>query len=199
MHKLMKTLALLAMVITTLIGVAAAPASGQAATTGCPPSMPPGRPPGTPPGNPPGQTNRPQYPVGRCQLALSQSAAQRGDTVSATGNGFAPGETVTFSIAGKPAGSAVANDEGVASASLRVPANAAVGQTEVVASAGSGSLSAAFEVLGDNAAAAPETGGSTLPRTGVEVAGLAIFGLLLIGIGAAAVAGARRKRTISAA
>src|SRR3954452_7185138 len=87
-------------------------ASAQAAAQGCPPGQPSGRPPGAPPGSPPVQTGRPNYPPGKCQLALSQSSGQRGDTFTANGNGFVPGETVALSIAGKSAGSAVAADDG---------------------------------------------------------------------------------------
>src|SRR5688572_27483981 len=101
MLKPMKVVALVAIAITAMLALTASPASSQAAANGCPPGQPTGRPPGTPPNQPgPPDGRPPQYPPGRCQLALSQSSAQRGETFQATGGGFAPGEDVSLSIAG---------------------------------------------------------------------------------------------------
>lgn len=198
MRKTMQAIALMAIGITALLGALALPASGQAASNGCPPGQPPGRPPGVPPGNPPGQSNRPQYPPGRCQLALSQAAGQRGDSVQATGGGFVPGEAVTFSVAGQRAAIDNAEPKGVVSAVVVVPQNVPDGRIEVLAVGQDQTLSAGFEVLPSQA---PSTSRgnvrASLPVTGVQIAGLMSFGLLLVAIGAVAVVSARRDRMFS--
>ncbi len=78
MTKTMRALAFVVLAATGLLGLSTA-ASGQSAASPCPAGQPPGRPPGAPPGNPPVETGRPQYPPGRCQMALSQSSADQGE------------------------------------------------------------------------------------------------------------------------
>src|SRR3954447_2088005 len=111
MRTLLRAGAVVLLAVVSVLAMNQLDASAQAAAQGCPPGQPPGRPPGAPPGNPPVQTGRPNYPPGRCQLGLSKNAGERGDTFTANGNGFVPGETVALSIAGRPAGSAVADPQ----------------------------------------------------------------------------------------
>jgi LPXTG-motif cell wall-anchored protein len=195
---MMRVTVLTLLAVVTLLVVAPSAASAQAAAQGCPPGQPPGRPPGAPPGNPPVQTGRPQYPPGRCQLALSRSSAARNETFSATGGGFVPGETVTLRLAGRNVGSAVAGDDGTFVAQVTVPSDAPLGRTDVLAAGQSQELSAGFEVVAAAAANDPATAtagaGSTLPRTGTEIAMTALLGVALVALGVFAVTVARRRR-----
>lgn len=191
------TAMLLVMVaLTALLGLTAAPASGQAAAENCPPGQPFGRPPGTPPNQPGQPTGRPSdYPPGRCQLALSRSAAQRNETFTATGGGFVPGEEVTLSIAGSNVRRVVADPNGAFSVELTVPDDAPFGATKVLATGATQQLSADFEVLRGAATSrsAPATQGG-LVRTGSDAIGLASAGLSLVLIGGVLVMIVRRRR-----
>jgi LPXTG-motif cell wall-anchored protein len=194
LRTLMRAGAVALLAVVSVLALDQSGAFAQAAAQGCPPGQPSGRPPGAPPGSPPVQTGRPNYPPGRCQLALSQSAGQRGDTFTATGNGFVPGETVALTMAGRSAGSAVADPSGTFVASVTVPGDAPLGSTAVLASGQSQQLSADFQVLGAGAAADPGQQSASLPRTGAQVAGLTGLGALLLAVGALAVTTTRRRR-----
>lgn len=196
MNQTKKAGALLALALSCLLAFAPGSAFGQAASPNCPAGQPSGRPPGRPPTDPPTDA-RPQYPPGRCQLALSQSAGQRGDTFVANGSGFVPGETVRLSMAGREVGTVLADSNGAFVADITVPRNAPLGQTEVLAAGQSQTLSAAFEVTGSAAAAAAAArsseSSSSLPRTGAEILATAAFGLLLVAVGLVAVRVARER------
>lgn len=191
---------LVAVLMGALLIFGSAPASAQEQRDRCPAGQPPGRPPGRPaepPATPPGQPadRPPQYPPGRCQLALSKTFAERTGIVAATGDGFVPGETVTLSIGGRKLAELTAGSDGAFSTTFTVPADAALGATQVRAASATQVLSANFEVVGSAAAAAPAgTGSGSLPRTGTELAGLGGAGILLIGVGTAAVMMARRRK-----
>ena len=191
MRTTMRAAAVAMLAMAALLTVSAGAAFGQAATNGCPPGQPTGRPPGTPPNATPPANGRPaNYPAGRCQFGLSTAAAARGETVTASGEGFVPGETVVLSIAGVRAGSAAVGADGTFSGQLTVPKAAPLGRTTVLATGQSQELSASFEVLG-----APATGSGTLPRTGNELLPAAAGGVLLIGLGTVAVVTTRRRRS----
>lgn len=201
MRKTMRAAVVAFFAMMSVLALSPSSASAQAAEQGCPPGQPTGFPPGQPPTNPGRATGRPDYPPGRCQLALSRNAAQRGDTVHTSGGGFVPGEQVTLSIAGQQVRSVAADDNGAFSTDIVVPANAPIGRTEVVASSATQRLSANFEVLGDTAAApaaASAPGRGTLPRTGTDVAGVAAVGVLLTAAGTALVLMARKRRHAAA-
>lgn len=194
--------ALLALTMGCLLVVTtASPASAQTPPR-CPPGQPPGRPPGQPPTRNPTpaaeNAQRPNYPPGRCKLALSQTFAERTGTFSASGDGFVPGETVTLTIAGQQIKSVVAGPDGTFSTTLVVPASAPIGPTEVRAISETQVLSAAFEVVASAAAAPGISAAGSLPRTGTEVAGIGGAGALLVGVGTAAVILARRRRATRA-
>lgn len=200
-------------VITTLLALAlsgvlalflAGPASAQ--TSPCPPGQPFGRQPGTPPNAPPQNPGRNDaYPPGRCALALSQSAAARGQTVGVRGEGFVPGETVALSIGSRQVATAIADPSGVIVADITVPNDAAIGRTEVTASGQSQVLSAAFEVTAAPAAdraratATAAAAAGSVARTGAAIAGMTALGAVLVTTGAVFVLGARRRRTLPAA
>jgi len=195
--------ALLALTLSGVFAlVLAVPAGAQASP--CPPGQPTGRPPGTPPNDAGQPDGRPPYPPGRCNLALSQSAADRGQTVQARGEGFVPGETVAFSIGGRQVATAVADSTGAAVADLTVPNDAAYGRTEVTASGEAQVLSAAFEVVAPAAAdrgrsSAAAAAGAGVARTGAAIAAMTLLGVTLLGLGAVFVVGARRRRPAAAA
>lgn len=197
MRMFMKCLAAGVLAITALVGLSASPATGQAATGNCPPGQPSGRPPGTPPGEPPVNTGRPAYPPGRCQLALSRAAAARGDTFQASGAGFAPGESVTLSIAGRPVMTLAADANGAFSVALTVPDDAPIGRTQVLATAASLELVAAFEVLappGQAQSASPARAAALLSRTGADIAATAAAGVVLVLGGLFGLLTARQRR-----
>jgi LPXTG-motif cell wall-anchored protein len=186
-----------------LVLASAAPGLAQQDPARCPPGQPPGRPPGRPPTQNPTpaaeNSQRPNYPPGRCKLLLSQAFAARGGTFAASGDGFVPGERVLLTIAGAQVKSVIAGDDGTFSTTLAVPDSAPIGLTQVVATSDTQVLSAAFEVVASGAPVASDRAGSgLLPRTGSDVAMLGGAGAGLIGLGAAAVVAARRRRTTSA-
>jgi hypothetical protein len=197
MQKTVKAAALAVVALMACIALPSA-AFAQAAAPNCPPGQPSGRPPGTPPGNPPVQTGRPAYPPGRCQLALSQSSAARGDTFQASGGGFVPGEEVTLSIAGRSVRTVLADPNGAFAVDLTVPDDAPLGRTEVLASSASQQLSAAFEVIAPAASRGRAEAGSLLPRTGAEFLATASLGAVLVGLGGLLVLGSRRRRPLPA-
>jgi LPXTG-motif cell wall-anchored protein len=189
-------------VLLMALATSALPASAQAAAPNCPPGQPFGRPPGTPPGNPPVPTGRPDYPPGRCQLALSQSAAARGDTFTATGGGFVPGESVVLSLGSARLTSVVADANGAFSVELTVPNDAPLGRTEVKAIAPSQELTAAFEVVAAPAASRSKTAtqaNGLLAHTGQQITGIASLGLTLVLIGVVLLIVVRRRRAAAAA
>lgn len=193
-------------VVTLVVSVVAvltfaAPSSGQASP--CPPGQPPGRPPGVPPnqpGPPPGRP--PAYPPGECNLALSQSAAQRGQTVHASGNGYATGETVVVTLGGQQVGTAVADSVGAFSLDFTVPADAPIGRTDVLASSASRELTAAFEVIGAAEASrgsAADERAAALSSTGTDAARLALLGVGFVLAGVVLLIVVRRRRSLPAA
>ena len=194
----------LLLTLLTVLALADAPASAQAAASPCPPGQPNGRPPGVPP-NEPGPPNGrpPSYPPGRCALALSRSAAERGQTFTATGEGFAPGETVTFSIGNQRVAEAIADANGRASATLTVPNDAPIGATNVRAVSATQELTASFEVLptaaqqASRSASTARAGAGALSRTGQDTAQLATLGLGLVMLGTVIVIVVRRRRNMA--
>lgn len=167
------------------------------AASACAAGQPNGRPPGNPPGTPAQPPGRPpQYPIGQCELALSQSAAARGATIRAAGAGFASSAPVTLSLCnGANVGSATTDSGGSFSGSLTIPANAPLGPCSVTATDVAGSSQSAALLITSAevpAAAAGPTG--SLPRTGssTTIPMIAAGGLLVLG-GAALVLASRRR------
>lgn len=148
-------------VIGLALGAIVVAATGASAASPCPPGQPYGRPPGKPPNQPGPPAGRPpQYPPGKCQLQLGISAARAGASVSASGDGFQPGTSVTLSFGSARVSSATADGSGQMSQTFTVPPAAQPGQFAVRA-AGTGAdgtpyeQGAVFEVL------APQPGATT--------------------------------------
>jgi hypothetical protein len=150
-----------------------------------------------------------QYPPAVNSLALSDTCAPAGATVTATARTFAVGATVDLTAAGAPAGSAVADDAGIATLTVTVPA--ADGDVELVASGdgptGPLTLTARITVDAEDCAssapapapAAPTPGdddssGGALPRTGSDVGDLIRIGLALAALGGLLLAVTHRWR-----
>ncbi len=190
-----------------LVAVAGAPALAQNDSP-CPPGQPPGRQPGQPFEQP--QEERGQYPIGECQLRLSQSVAAQGETIQAAGNGYAPRSSVDVTLNGASIGSATADANGAFTTDVQIPHDASVGDGVISAEgvdAGGGArvLSANFTVV-DADGPAPAASRSAersgvagmLPRTGAGIAALTATGAGFIAIGTAAIIAARRRREVTA-
>lgn len=152
-----------------------------------------------------------QYPPGQAfSVSVFPENPQPGDTVTATVVGAQPGETLDWEAVSNPviaSGSVVADAQGEAQFTFRVPSDAPMGQRISVNVTGSisGSAVAGVVTVSDGevgepgeapdadeaevaAPAAPE-----LSRTGFETTVYLAAALALIGLGAAAIVGARRR------
>ena len=145
------------------------------------------------------------------ELRVLAGSALRGDVVGFDGSGFAPGETVTLTLApdGIALGTAVANPDGVIAGQFTVPDAAATGahRIDALGPVSSVATSVAFEVTDERApdgGTAPATPGhyqGILPRTGgtaESVAWPALGGalLLVVGLGALLTGAAARRRRV---
>lgn len=148
-----------------------------------------------------------QYPPGQAfSVSVFPENPQAGDTVTATIVGAQPGETLEWDASSGrsiASGTVVADAQGEAQFTFRVPSDFAPGESISVSVNGSISGSAGAAVVtvadgdaeeivadGDDAAAAPE---AELSRTGVETTMYLLAAVLLIGLGGAAIVGARRR------
>lgn len=190
----------LALLMGAMLTFGASPVSAEDRDR-CPPGQPPGRPPGRPPTGNSGpeadNSKRPDYPPGRCRLELSRTFAERSGAVSATGDGFVPGEAITLSVAGRNVAELTAGPDGTFSTTFTVPADAPLGATQVRATSATQVLSANFEVVASAAtrAGAPASESSgLLARTGQEFGTVISLGFSLIVIGAVLVLIMRRRR-----
>ncbi|WP_022891046.1 family 78 glycoside hydrolase catalytic domain [Agromyces subbeticus] len=130
--------------------------------------------------------------------SLSQAAAKPGDTITVTGEGFAPGETVTIELRSEPVrlGQAVADDAGAFSTSVTIPSDTATGEHHIVLTGEDPESTISFAITVD-----PDTvilpGG--IATTGAVVAPALTLGLLLAAAGAALVIIRRRRHANGAA
>jgi hypothetical protein len=107
-----------------------------------------------------------------------------GSTLSITGGGYAPGETVTAVVRSTPVtlGSATANSAGSVALTVTLPRKLEPGNHTLSLEAASATKTFAFSVV------------SSLSRTGADVVNYATYGFVLLVAGAAAVAVARRNQ-----
>jgi len=180
--------------MTVLTPALIAPA---AAAEQCPTAQPPGRVPGSP--SSPNSGRPSAYPLGQCQLELSQSAGTAGTRVGVTGTGFAPGSPVRVAAESVSLASVVADNAGNFTTSIVVPASLAPGDhlitaTGVNPASEARELSANFTVL-SSAASRGSVRSSNLPRTGSSATvPLVAAGTGLVCLGAIAIIGSRRRR-----
>lgn len=124
---------------------------------------------------------------------LSTATAHRGDVVTVTGQGFAPGESVTGTMhSGEPfdMGTLTADSSGVVSFHWTVPQRAEMGlHTILLVGAQSGSAQASLEVVAADMGTDPELSG-----TGFDGTRLALGALALLVCGFACLGGVVRVR-----
>jgi LPXTG-motif cell wall-anchored protein len=149
-----------------------------------------------------------QYPPAQNQLALSDVCVPPGGPLTLTAGTFTPGAEVTFTLALAPLGTAVADENGVATLATTVPGDAS--DSAVVAVLGDSpggplELSADVTIDADDCAPAEVTPGTStdgsatpgaddLPRTGSEVLPLVQIGLALAALGGIILAVASKRR-----
>lgn len=136
------------------------------------------------------------YPPADEGQQLSDTTLTPGEPFTVSGGGFRPNTEVTVTFDATVLGRVFTRPDGTFSLTVTTPQDASPGR-HTVASTGTapdGSirrLTSTVTVLGNAAAR------GRLPRTGASVLPLAAGGTALIGIGGAAIAAARRRRTAS--
>jgi LPXTG-motif cell wall-anchored protein len=143
----------------------------------------------------PAAAQQQQYPIETGTLQADKTQVNPGDAVTITGTGCPAGSTVAITFDDQNVGSTQTRADGTFSATVTVPANATAGShtiaaTCVLANGATRRQTVTVTVLG----AATRAG--ALPRTGTDlVPVLSVGALALIGIGGVAILAARRKRT----
>ena len=138
--------------------------------------------------------------AGEPSVVVDDVEVERGQTITITGTGFAPGEDVaaTFHSDPLPVGTAVADASGRVVFTFVVPADAAIGAHRVVlVQAGSGlRAEAGLTVVGDEAPAesvgAASGRGRSLAATGADAHFAVLLGAALAAAGGVLVMGRRR-------
>lgn len=201
-------------------------ALAQTQSNACPAGLPPGRPPALPPnqaepndgrnrngvGVQPGGT---AYPTkGKCGLALGASSVAAGSSVNAEGDGFRPGSSVTYSLAGGEVAAFSASSSGIAGGAVSVPKTTSAGRyllmADGVAADGSArQLTAELTVTAAGAATngvRPAVSAARAPQSSGVLGGLAATGssgvlpIAAVGaglafVGGVAIVGSRRRRS----
>jgi hypothetical protein len=143
------------------------------------------------PANAVGYANQPK-------VSVSNQAPAAGSSITISGSGFTPGETVTIRLDnGTQFPSVVANASGSFSEVVVLGVGLAGAHTITATGTTSGhSASIKIQVAGVGASAIPNASGTGLAFTGASVIGIgALGGLLLVGGGLMLLAGRRRKFT----
>lgn len=145
-----------------------------------------------------GAASAQQYPPADEGQQISDTTLMPGQPFTVSGGGFKPNTEVTVTFDATVLGRVLTRPDGTFSITVTTPADASPGRHTITSTgtAPDGSirrLTSIVTVLGTVATRGP------LPRTGASVLPLAAGGTALIGIGSAAVAGARRRRTAAAA
>ncbi len=183
-------------------GAAVAAVGATAALVGSPASaQTPNYPPTT------GPTTTSTGRVGNLTLALSARVVVRGQTITASVGGAAPGLTVLISIASveQQLGTFTASSAGTASGNITIPTNISLGAHTVFARGpnSTGAADVASQPVTVVAASTGTTGGGggngKLARTGAIVVPTALVGLGLVAGGAALKRSSRRGKSSSAA
>ena len=131
-------------------------------------------------------------------VSVSNQAPAAGSSITISGSGFTPGETVTIRLDnGTHFPSVVANASGSFSEVLVLGVNLSGAHTITATGTTSGRTSSIkIQVGGVGASAIPNASGTGLAFTGASVIGIsALGGLLLVGGGLMLLAGRRRKFT----
>lgn len=150
-------------------------------------------------------------------VTVSDSTVAAGQTIQVTARGFAPGATVTFIVDGQVVGTAIADEQGVATTTIIIPPGTNPGQVTLTAT-GIGpdgqtrsvtqtlavvngtqptGLTAGSNATGGTAAAGGASPG-TLARTGAVVVPTAAIGVGLVAGGVLLRRSARKRNALSA-
>jgi LPXTG-motif cell wall-anchored protein len=128
-----------------------------------------------------------EYPPTACILQIESGSATAGGSLSLSGSGFVPGETVPLTANGVSVGQTQASGSGTIATTVKIPANAT---SPVVIAAPECQLAVA---LGAGAVARP------LAFTGSDTSPLVIIGIVAVALGTVLVFGARRRSATKAA
>lgn len=133
-----------------------------------------------------------QYQPGQPGLVLIPSTVTIGGSVTATGFGCRPGQTVVLTIDGTTVATTVAKDDSTGSFEATFTAPGTPGNYTVVATCGLTIVSSILTVIANPTT----TVASTLPRTGSDDSTLALAraGLVLVVVGGLVVLAVRRRR-----
>ena len=163
-----------------------------------------------PPGSPEcSTTTTTTAPAG---ITVSDATIAPGQSVTFRVTGFRPGSTVTFTLDGVVIGTAVANDQGVATLTTTLPAGTAPGPQTIVATGvdPAGQVRTVSQVITATAPAASGTGtsgtaasgtaggskaGGSLAKTGAYAASTTVAGVGLVAGGVVLSRAAKRRKT----
>jgi hypothetical protein len=140
----------------------------------------------------PSPTPPPYPPVTPPSVSVSTTSPCVGETIDVGGTGFTGGETVALNVGGKAAGSATVGAAGSFTATVNTPG--VTGQQELgVVGQSSGLVATASLTVSNCSGVSGESSSRGLAFTGVQIAGLCVAGLVLIGGGVLFVAAGRRR------
>lgn len=128
---------------------------------------------------------------------VSDSTPAPGQAVSIVIGGFMPNSDVDLVINSDPVflGTFRTDSDGVLRASVTIPAGLAAGAHTIVATGVNASNQPVSGSITVTVAAAPTSGGSSLPTTGADIAAALTVGLALVAAGTASVIAGRRHRS----
>lgn len=137
------------------------------------------------------------YPPRDCGVRANQSTVAPGGQLTLTGDCPAGASSVNFRLqpGNVDLGSATPNPEGAYTKQVTIPSSVAPGNYEIVATCTAVEGNVVTRSVAITVAAATAGRSGTLPRTGASILPVGIAGFALLGVGAAAVAVTRRKRT----
>lgn len=142
--------------------------------------------------------NAQDYPGG-ASFSTSDSNPVCGNTITLSGEGFAPNTEVTLSVGGSTIGTATTDATGKFSFPWTVPCTT-IGSVTVTATDGQTTLTTDLNVRSATTTTTPPTtsgggtsGGGTLPRTGTNSSMFLRIGVLLVSVGGLLVLGSRKR------
>ncbi|MGH9029590.1 MAG: LPXTG cell wall anchor domain-containing protein [Acidimicrobiales bacterium] len=144
-------------------------------------------------------------PGGAASLTGSTSTcvASTGCTLTLTGTGFQPGETVALVLDGTPVslGTTTADPSGDFTQGVSIPANSTAGAHTIVATGETSGAVASFAITltssttGVSSPTTPSAPSSSLPLTGADISAMVGAAAVAIALGAMLVLASRRRRS----
>jgi antitoxin (DNA-binding transcriptional repressor) of toxin-antitoxin stability system len=146
-----------------------------------------------------------QYAPGACVIIVDPTSVSAGETVQITAQGFPPGQTVTFTVAGIPIASVTASNDvaGQVTTSATIPADLPEGTYTIEAQCGNQLATASVNVssaasnagAGNRSAGSGSTSGS-LAGTGADPMPFVKAGLLLLACGGLILLAVRKREPV---